>query len=238
MPKSELPIFSDNLQSSASWTRLLAQELKSWREALLSDARPQLEKRLRELQIKQARLRSSQVLDEARIAAAAGLISTWAGETEARLQVERLLELQRTLIGAQPGADILRKTEPLPLNALHDPTPARLLPRMLDNAFDWFTTPAFAELHAVEQAAVVYLRLLDLYPFPAHTETTALLAASFYTERAGMPPLIIFADEATNGRYTAAIEAAFRILTQPLVEFFAEMLRRAMSLSEAGDDEA
>jgi hypothetical protein len=126
---------------------------------------------------------------------------------------------------------VLRKTEPLPLNPMHDPTPAALLPRMLDNAFDWFSAPSFNQLHAVEQAAVVYLRLLDLHPFPSHTEATSLFAASFYTERAGFPPLVIVADEATAARYVNALEAAFRMLTQPLVEFFAEALTRTMRLS-------
>ena len=47
-------------------------------------------------------------------------------------------------------------------------------------------------------------------------------------ERAGLPPLIIFSDDTTAARYTAAIEAALRMLTQPLVEFFAESLARTI----------
>jgi hypothetical protein len=101
---------------------------------------------------------------------------------------------------------------------------------MLDNAFDWFSTPSFDQLHPVEQATVVYLRLLDLQPFTSYTSVTAQLAASFYTERAGLPALIIFADEETAAHYSNALEAAFRMLTQPLVEFFAEMLTRTIHL--------
>src|SRR5262249_11930762 len=102
--------------------------------------------------------------------------------------------------------------------------------RMLDNAFDWFSTESFKDLHPVERAAVVYLRLLDLSPFPSHTETTATLAASYYAEREGLPPLVIFADGATQARYAHALEAAVRMLTQPLVELFAEMLMRTMRI--------
>jgi hypothetical protein len=101
---------------------------------------------------------------------------------------------------------------------------------MLDNAFDWFDTESFRDLRPVERAAVVYLRLLDLHPFLSHTETTTTLAAGFYTEREGLPPLVIFADELTQARYARALEAAFRMLTQPLVEFFAEMLTRTMRI--------
>ena len=239
MSKIELPIFSDNLKSSASWADLLAREQGTWNEARAStDSRAQIERRIREHQVKQALLRAKQEFKEQNFREAARSISSWAGETDAKLTVELLLELHRTLIGADRGEDVLRKTEPLPINAMHDPTPVRLLPRMLDNAFDWFAVPSFGELHRVEQATVVYLRLLDLHPFPSSMETTALLAASFYTERAGLPPLIIFADDETLVRYAGAIEAAFRMLTQPLVEFFAEMLGRTIRLSLGGEDEA
>ncbi len=223
----ELPIFSDNLKSSASWTTALNRERDAWRKA--QDGADNI---VREHQVKQSLLRDAD-LDEQRLLAAATLVSSWAAwanEPEARLSVERLLEIHRTLIGASVTEDLLRKTEPAPIGAMHDPTPAIILPRMLDNAFDWFAAPSFDELHAVEQAAVVYLRLLDLHPFPSHAETTALLAASFYTERAGLPPLVINADEETRARYSNALEAAFRMLTQPLVEFFSEMLTRTMRL--------
>jgi hypothetical protein len=239
MSKIELPIFSDNLKSSGSWADLLAREQQTWIEALAStDSRGRIERSIRDHQVEQALLRAKPELKEQNFLEAARLISTWAAETDAKLTVERLLELHRALIGAPPGEDVLRKTEPPPINAMHDPTPALLLPRMLDNAFDWFAVPSFGELHAVEQATVVYLRLLDLHPFPSLAETTALLASSFYTERAGLPPLIIFADDATMARYTSTIDAAFRMLTQPLVEFFAEMLGRTIRLSAGGEDEA
>jgi hypothetical protein len=60
-----------------------------------------------------------------------------------------------------------------------------------------------------------------------------LLAASFYTEREGLPPLIIFADETLMAR--SVLESAFRMMTQPLCEFFAEMLTRAMRIGLGGE---
>lgn len=226
MSNIELPIFSDNLRSSASWVERLEQAQAVW-----SQARTAVESRIRSEQVEQIWSRSNGELDRAGVSAAAQLVSSWAAEPEAKLGVDRLLDLYRTLTGSPATAEVLRRTEPLPINAAHDPTPAILLPRMLDNAFDWFSTMSFAELRPVEQAAVVYLRLLDLYPFPAQNEATALLAASFYTERAGLPPLIIFTDETTAARFANALEVAFRMLTQPLVEFFAEMLTRTMKLA-------
>jgi hypothetical protein len=221
----DLPIFNDNLKSSASWTAQLAREQAAWEQG-----RQRIEARVREEQIKQALQRAGQGLDERRLSDAANLISSWASLSETNLEVERLLYLHRVLTGAGEADDVLRKTAPLPINAMHDPAPAVLLPRMLEHAFDWFSTPSFGTLHPVERATVVYLRLLDLHPFPANTETTALLAAGFYTEREGLPPLIVFADETTLARYAHALEAAFRMLTQPLVELFAEMLTRTMRI--------
>jgi hypothetical protein len=239
MSKSELPIFSDNLKSSGSWADLLGREQQLWNEALsTTDSRARIERRIRDYQVKQVVLRANGELTEQNCLAAGSLISTWAIAADAKFSVERLLELHRALIGAPREEDVLRKTEPLPINPMHDPTPAILLPRMLDHAFDWFSVPSFGELRPVEQATIVYLRLLDLHPFPSMSESTALFAASFYTERASLPPLIICADEETLVRYTSTLEAAFRMLTQPLVEFFAEMLGRAMRLGMGSEDEA
>jgi hypothetical protein len=226
----ELPIFNDNLKSSATWNQKLAQA---------QAARTSSSAAVRAEQVAQLARRAgwpNDVDDSAarsHLHTAAELVSGWAAEPAPSFGVERLLILHRTLIGAADDADVLRHTEPLPLNALHDPTPAILLPRLLDNAFDWFSTEGFNEMHAVEQAAVVFLRLLDLHPFPQQTELTALLAASFYVERAGLPPLFVFNDDITLQRYAAVTETAFRMLTQPLVEFFAEQLTRALQLSGA-----
>jgi Fic/DOC family len=227
----DLPIFNDNLKSSASWADLLAGEREAWDSARQApDARVQIDVRTRREQIEQALRRGGRGIDGRRLLEAASLVSGCAADPEAKFGVERLLDLHRTVTGAPAGMDVLRKTEPTPINATHEPTPALLLPRMLDNAFDWFDTESFRDLRPVERAAVVYLRLLDLHPFPSHTETTATLAAGFYTEREGLPPLVIFADELTQARYARALEAAFRMLTQPLVEFFAEMLTRTMRI--------
>ncbi|HKQ78975.1 MAG TPA: Fic family protein [Blastocatellia bacterium] len=227
----DLPVFGDNLKSSASWAHMMARARVAWDEARQSsEMREQIETRARQEEVQQALRRAGQGIDGGRLLEAAKLVSAWAAEPEAKFDVEGLLDLHRTLIGAAKGEDVLRKTEPMPINTMHDPTPALLLPRMLDNAFDWFNTESFKDLHPVERAAVVYLRLLDLHPFPSHTETTATLAASFYTEREGLPPLVIAADDTTLARYARALEAAFRMLTQPLVEFFAEMLTRTMRI--------
>ena len=226
----ELPIFNDNLRSSGSWSAALAQEQEEWNRARAGLST--VETTLREHQVAQMLKISGSQLASANLLEAAAKVSAWAGEPEATLSPERLFELYRTLTGAAADADVLRRTEAAPINAAHDPTPAILLPKMIDHAFDWFSTESFAELHPVEQATIAYMRLLDMHPVPAANEPVAMLSASFYTERAGLPPLIISADEVTQARFAQTLEAAFRMLTQPLVEIFAETLRATMRMGQ------
>ena len=222
----ELPIFNDNLKSSGTWAAALARDFEAWRQATAED--PSLGLAVRAAQVRHLSGQAAPGLDDQRLAEAFEAVSRWATETPARFDLERLLELHRLLLGAAPADAILRTAAPPLLSEWHDPAPASLLPRMLELAFDWFTSPSFEELHPVEQATVVYLRLLDLHPFPAHMETTALLTAGFYTRRASFPMLVIDANENDRARFQQARDAAFRMLTQPLVELFADQLSRDM----------
>jgi hypothetical protein len=244
----ELPIFASNLRSSASWKERLDQAHEQWQAAIASPENCEhLEPRVRMLQLLHTLTRAGKSVDEraaallvlqppdplnqsepARFLRAAQLVSNAATAPEAKLTPALLAEIYRTLTGAAPDAEVLRTTETLALNPAHSPVPAVLLPKMIDNALDWFTTDSFKELHPGERATLVYLRLLDLQPFPSHHETIALMAASFFTEQVTLPPLIIFADDLSVARYAAVIESAFRMLTQPLVEFMAENLTRTI----------
>ncbi len=207
----ELPIYQENLRSSGDWLAGLGQARAAWAQAQTDAA---IIFRLRELQ--------TQFLG-AEALPAAQLIADWASQPETKLDVPRLLELNRTLTNDQI---LFRELEATPINAAHDPPIARIIPRLLDNAMSWFATEGFAEMNPVEQATLVHLRLLDLQPFAAANSTTATLAASFYLERAGLPPLIF---DATNARYLAALESGFRMLTQHLVDYFAASLQQTIS---------
>src|ERR1051326_3977483 len=257
----ELPIFSDNLRSSAAWSVALERERARWRQAQAApEARALLEVQLRIQQVYCALRFAGREVDEeqmARVVAsfsdkstitwlepderpaanvlrAARLVSAWAAEPDAVLTIERLTDLHLALTGREAWMgktapdDVLRDTDIAPITSAHNPAPGIIARRLVVMAFDWFSAQSFTEIHPVEQAALVYIRLLDLQPFTLENEQVALLAASFYTERALWPPLIIYADEATAARYKAAIDAAFRMLTQPLVEFFAESVARTI----------
>lgn len=222
----ELPIFNDNLKSSGSWTSRLARELDLYREWRNSRTGPP----------GGADSYLWAGTDGERLAEALASVAGWA-TGDGSFDRERLMEVNRILRGGEAPGELLRIAPPPLLSELHDPAPASMLPRLLDLAFDWFTTEGFGELHPLEQATLVYLRLLDLSPFAAENDLTALVAAGFYTSRGGLPVLILSPmerDEAELKQFTQALEAAFRMLTQPLVEYFAEALIRTMQREREG----
>ena len=218
----ELPVFNDNLKSSGEWTVRLARERELYQEWLE-----------RGIDLRAAGGHATVPEGEA-VEKALALVANWATAPDPHLDPERLGEVNKLVRGSEAEGALFRSGPPALLSVQHDPAPASMLPRLLDLAFDWFTTEGFAELHPLEQATLVYLRLLDLSPFAAANETTALVAAGFYTRRGGFPARIlpsgmmpgVAGDEAR--RYKQALESAFGMLTQPLVEFFAEALARSM----------
>ena len=207
----ELPIYKDNLRSSGDWRTGIPQVREQWQKAKL---RTEITAQIRELQF----LSITSDVSSKDFLTAAQLVSELAGESEAKLTVPHLLTINRALTNAESK---FREVEATPLNPAHDPPLAVMLPRLLENAMDWFATEGFAEMSAIEQAALVYLRLLDLQPFAVANLATALLAASFHIERAGLPPLIV---DTNDERYATVLETAFRMLTQHLVDYFAASL--------------
>jgi Fic family protein len=103
--------------------------------------------------------------------------------------------------------------------------PGNLL-MVLDSAFQWFTADSFAELHPIEQASIVFLRLLELQPFDRSNERTSLLAASLFTLRSGLPPIIIQPE--AQPAYRAALDEGLRMNTKPMVEFVARSVEESL----------
>lgn len=206
-----LPIYQENLRSSGDWLAGLSKAREVWATA---KTQPEI---IAHIHAQQSQLFVAESLS------AAQLISGWANESEAKLDMSRLLELNRVLTNGDP---LFREMEAAPINAAHEPPLARIVPRLLDNAMGWFASEGFAQMNPVEQATLVHLRLLDLQPFAAANSQTATLAASFYIERAGLPPLLF---DANDARYAAALESGFRMLTQHLVDYFADNLRSTLT---------
>lgn len=100
--------------------------------------------------------------------------------------------------------------------------PAAHLARAVEMACDWFAVESFAELNPVEQAAIVFLRLLTVQPFERANQATALIAASLFTLRAELPPVII--TPALQAPFAAARLEADQMNMQPLVELIADAI--------------
>ena len=114
------------------------------------------------------------------------------------------------------------------------PQAAEHLPALLESACQWFTAESFAELNPVEQASIVLLRLIEMHPFEEANERTALVAASLFTLRRGLPPVIVKPE--MEPAYRGALEEGSRMNTNPMVELVAGAVEK--SLSEAIENSA
>jgi Fic family protein len=104
---------------------------------------------------------------------------------------------------------------------------AEIPPVVLEGACQWFSADSFRELHPIEQAGIVLLRLIDLRPFNYGNDQTALVAASLFTLRSGLPPIIICVR--TQPAYRAALNEGVRMNTKPMVELIAESIEQSLS---------
>jgi hypothetical protein len=101
------------------------------------------------------------------------------------------------------------------------------LPASVESACRWFSAESFAELNPIEQASIVHLRLIEIQPFAEANKRIAILAASLFTLRSGLPPVIIVPDLA--GAYEKAIEESRSGNTQPMVELMGTAVEGALS---------
>jgi len=106
------------------------------------------------------------------------------------------------------------------------PVPPEHLPALLEGAFRWYTAESFTELNPVEQASIVLLRLIDLQPFEQANERTALVAASLFTLRSELPPIIIKPEMTVA--YRNALDEGTRMNTKPMVETIAEAVEKSL----------
>jgi hypothetical protein len=106
------------------------------------------------------------------------------------------------------------------------PAPAEHLAATIESAFRWFTAESFAELNPIEQASIVYLRLIQIQPFEQANERTALVAASLFTLRAELPLIIITPD--LDRAYRAALDEGAQMNTKPMVELIADAVEQSL----------
>jgi hypothetical protein len=106
------------------------------------------------------------------------------------------------------------------------PPPAARVPAAIEMACRWFAAESITELNPIEQAALALLRLIEIQPFEQHTERAALAAASLFTMRADLQPVIIWADLASS--YSSAIQEGLRMNTSAMVEVIAQSIEKSI----------
>lgn len=144
-------------------------------------------------------------------------------ESHIELTPERLCHLHSLALGQADEAAGRFRTQPInPLYTGHEPVRPEELPRLIELTLDWFAADSMSELHPVEQAALAHLRLYDLQPFGKASGRLTRLAASLFTLRRALPPIIISRDRADT--YYRALLTGFQMATQPLVELIAQSL--------------
>ena len=141
------------------------------------------------------------------------------GGRGAALSPELLLKLHN-VPGVAPG--LRRSTGDKSAN----PAPEHL-PAILESACHWFTAESFAEFHPVEQASLVLLRLIDIQPFEHANERTALVAASLFTLRSELSPIIIKPE--MHSAYRNALDEGVRMNTRPMVDVLSKVVEGWLS---------
>jgi len=143
------------------------------------------------------------------------------GGTDYRASIQDLEELARRVTG---------KSDPEPRSMDQQPAarsllPARSIPAALGRLFEWLQSPAFNEMHPVEQMTVCQARLHEIAPFAALSETiTSTYSCVFPWSRFGLLPMY---EAHELGALYAALEEAVSLQTGPLVEFNLKAYQRA-----------
>jgi len=139
-----------------------------------------------------------------------------------------LRQLHSRLRGQPAGRQFdYRDTPASPLLESHDPAEPELVPHLVDAALQWCQADSFGEMHEVEQAALVLLKLTDIQPFDQHNGQTLRLFSNFFLVRAGYPPAVIRSELA--GRYSMALQKALGYQTGPLVDLLTESVAYSLA---------
>lgn len=143
---------------------------------------------------------------------------------EASLNLEALLTWQGAFTG---GPEALRQTQ----RARSDgprPAPPEWIETRLQVLLEWLAVASAQELTPSQRGALALARLVEIAPFDDGNGRVARLAASHLMVQGGARSPILLGPD--GPRLRAALEAAFRIETGPLVLLLEEASERALDL--------
>ena len=106
--------------------------------------------------------------------------------------------------------------------------PAEFVPSRLATLEEWLEGAGSRDLKPEQGAAVALARIVEIAPFDDGNGRVSRLTASHIMVRGGLRPPILVAGDAS--RLRAALEAAFRLETEPLVVLLVEASARALDV--------
>lgn len=139
---------------------------------------------------------------------------------------DNLLEIHSIIFAGREGAGQLRSAALVPLYRGHDCPPPEFVSRSLDNLFRWLTAESLAEIHPIEKAALVLIRIVDIWPFEFGNLTTAIVFANLFLKQAGLGPFFVLPEHTKE--FNAVIAQAISIETQPLVNAIHKTIKREL----------
>jgi hypothetical protein len=143
---------------------------------------------------------------------------------DAPLDVAALLRWHSALVGEAVGLrtrDKDRKDGP-------PPAPPAFIETRLRSLEQWLGTASASELGPSQVAALAMARVVEIRPFDDANGRVARLAASHAAVRAGARPPILAGGD--RPRLEAALQAAFRLDTEPLAALLEEASTRALDV--------
>lgn len=130
--------------------------------------------------------------------------------------------------GLSEEAGVFRNKEISPLFENHVPLESAAIEAALANLVEWTSADSFAELHPIQQTALVLIRLLDICPFADATPRTCRLLADGYLLGAGFPPAIFWPENGND--YQQAVQAGLAMDTSKLTAALANSLTHIFDL--------
>ena len=140
-----------------------------------------------------------------------------------RFNLSHLVQLHRFLV--PEDQEICRQHPIAPLSPLHEPLPPALIASALSRFFEWSQSPAFAELHAVEQMTLSQMRLYEIYPFECYSEITVSFFSYYFLLADGY--LLPSYQMVEGAEFCSALNAAFDFSTQNLINLNLRACQRA-----------
>jgi len=141
---------------------------------------------------------------------------------DAPFTVAALLAWHEALTGPVGFRRVERKRDGAP------PAPAEFVPSRLEVLEEWLQAAGSRDLKPDQAAAVALARIVEILPFADANGRVSRLAASHLMVRGGMGPPILVAGD--GPRLRAALGAAFRLETEPLVALLVEAASRAVDV--------